>query len=105
MAMVAEGGGGGAVRMDPGAVKGIASRMSAAADRMDGAGSTVPGSDDLGLAGPVLATVLARFCEAGARIGLEADTLAETVLACHDSTVGTDQGAAERFLVTGEGDE
>lgn len=102
-----DGGGGGGgldVRMQPQAVRDVADRVSGAGDTMETAGSATPADADHGLAGALLATVLARYCETGARLVLEAETLSETLRACHDTTVATDAAAAERFLVSGSAD-
>ena len=105
MTPVHEGGGGGIdVRMDPDEVRRVATKLGEAGDTMDAVGSATPGSADHGLAGALLATVLGRFCETGGRLVLEAATLSETVIACHDTTVATDAASAQRFLVTGTSD-
>ncbi len=107
MTRTADGGGGGAVdlRMDPGEVRAVASKLGKAASALDAVGSATPGTADHGLAGVLLATMVARVCETGGRLALEAQTLSETVTACHDTTVATDQAAAERFLISGTAGE
>lgn len=99
------GGGGGSldVRMDPEEVRAVASLLSRAGQDVEAVGNSIPPTSDHGLAGELLAAMVARYCEAGARLVLEAQTLSETVIACHDTTVATDAAAAERFLTGGPG--
>ncbi|GAB3440763.1 hypothetical protein GCM10027517_15770 [Phycicoccus ginsengisoli] len=98
----AEGGGGGSrLYVDEKVLGDVATSLSDSAGQMDATGNALPASSDLGLAGPVLSSLLSRWCEAGGRLALEARTISEAVRTSVDTSAATDAAAAERFLIGG----
>jgi hypothetical protein len=99
------GGGGGASSLivDHGTLSEVAQGLSGAGDALDGCGNGMPAGGDHGLAGPLLAQMLARVSEVGARISFEAKTLAAVVTECNSAVADADTAVAESYLVEGQG--
>jgi hypothetical protein len=99
------GGGGGATSLivDHDTLSDVAAGLSAAGSALDGCGNDVPSGGDHGLAGPLLAQMLARVTEVGARISFEAATLSAVVTECNSLVADTDTAVAETYLVEGTG--
>lgn len=99
--MIADTGGGGsasgATWMDVDAVEALAARLSAAGSDLDCAGGLAPRGGDFGLAGPLIADMMASVLDAGARCAAEGIHLADLVDQSREAWVGIDAAAAESF--------
>jgi hypothetical protein len=98
---VADGGGGGgrSIIVNHETLTGVATELGNASTAMDGCGSSMPGSSDHGLAGPLLAQMLAAVAETGSRLAFDASTLGGAVAECNKLSSDADSVAAENMLI------
>ena len=96
------GGGGSQTYIDLDAVRRISDAMKDAGDGFDGAGSGTPSASDCGEASALVAAMLAKFTQVGARLVTEAGTVSSVVSECAVSYETTDSAQAESYLITGK---
>lgn len=96
------GGGGSQTYVDLDAVRRISAAMNDAGEGFDAAGAGTPSASDCGEAGALVAAMLSKFTQVGARLVTEAGTVASVVSECAVSYETTDSAEAERYLITGK---
>ena len=102
MNQAADGGGGGGGRsiiVNHETLANISTALGNASTAMDACGNSMPGTGDLGLAGPLLAQMVARVAETGSRLAFDATTLGAAVADCNKLSADADSVAAENLLI------
>lgn len=99
-----EGGGGGGTGLDIDydALGRTATALTTASTDLDAIGRSTPGTGDTGDAGALLAMMISRFTDTGARLAVESSVLADLVTECTKTAGDADRAAAEAYLLTGK---
>lgn len=101
MHAAADGGGGGNVVYDYGAMGEAAGVLEVAAGRLDSTGGSAPAPGDVGAAAALVAAILGAYADTGARVSAEALTIAGAVEACSAGMQQADAQQAVDVLRTG----
>lgn len=88
--------------LDHGTLREVATMLDSAGSGLDSCGTSVPAGGDHGLAGPLVAMILGRTSEVGARLAFEAKTLSEAVTECNTAAATVDSDEAGAYLIGGQ---
>ena len=93
------------VYVDPPALTRVGRDLDEAGDTLDALAAGAPDSDNYGIAGALVTSMLSGILKSAAMVSADASIIGQTVVDCAKVNDATDQEAAESFILSGDRDE